>query len=72
MLWDVCQNTLQPVGFTLRFDSLYPTKFGFAFPCDAFGNVDMDAMPDAMRRSYLYARHARGEFSMPRVQPEFK
>ena len=39
-----------------------------AFPCDAAGHVDMDALSDTARENYLYARTVVGrEFSIPAV-----
>ena len=55
--------------FELRFRSLHRTGRGYAFPCDARGRVDMDALGDSERRSYLYARAIMGrELSFPAVQ----
>ena len=40
-----------------------------SFPCDAAGHVDMDALSERERTSYLYARAVIGrEFSRPRRQ----
>jgi hypothetical protein len=55
--------------FELRFQSLFDAGRGYAFPCDAAGHVDMDAMGERTRNSYLYARTVIGrEFCMPKVQ----
>ena len=55
--------------FELRFQSLFDAGRGYAFPCDATGHVDMDAMGERARNSYLYARTVIGrEFCMPKVQ----
>jgi hypothetical protein len=43
-------------GFELRFDDLFVAGRGFAFPCDAQGRVDLDALSDHARENYLYAR----------------
>ncbi len=56
-------------GFLLRFQSLFDGQRGYAFPCDAQGHVDMDALGETARNSYLYARAViGGEVSMPKVQ----
>jgi hypothetical protein len=58
--------------FELRFQSLFDAGRACAFPCDANGRVDMDALGKRALDSYLYARTVVGrEFSMPRVRPRF-
>jgi hypothetical protein len=58
----------QPVHCELRFQSLYDASRYVAFPCDAAGNVDMDALSDRARTNYLYARTVIGrEFAHPAV-----
>ena len=62
---------LQPDGhgYELRFQSLFDEGRAYAFPCDAAGRVDLDALSDRARQNYLYARTVVGrEFSMPAVQ----
>jgi len=55
--------------FELRFHSLYRPGRGYSFPCDAGGRVDLDALSDGERNSYLYARAIIGhELSLPAVQ----
>ena len=55
--------------YELRFRSLFDEGRAYAFPCDAAGHVDMDAMSDKARQNYFYARTVVGrEFSMPAVQ----
>jgi hypothetical protein len=57
-------------GFELRFQSLFNQGRGLAFPCDAKGQVDMDAMTDRARNNYLCARTLIGrEWATPRLQP---
>jgi hypothetical protein len=56
--------------FELRFEPLLDQGRGCAFPCDAAGHVDLDAMSDRLRNSYLYARTLIGcRFAAPAVQP---
>jgi hypothetical protein len=53
----------------LRFMSLFDRGRGYAFPCDAAGVVDMDALSDKGRDNYFYARTCIGrEFCRPAVQ----
>lgn len=56
-------------GYELRFQSLFDEGRAYAFPCDADGYVDMDALSDRARENYLYARAVIGrEFSVPAVR----
>jgi hypothetical protein len=56
--------------FELRFQSLFDEGRGLAFPCDASGRVDLDALSERARNNYLGARALIGrEFSMPRLLP---
>jgi hypothetical protein len=56
-------------GFELRFDDLHVAGRGFAFPCDAQGRVDLDALSDQARENYLYARALVGRATaMPVVK----
>jgi len=55
--------------FELCFDSLLVQGRNLAFPCDAGGHVDMDALSDSERQRYFYARTVVGrEFSKPAVK----
>ena len=57
-------------SYELSFRSLFEEGRGYAFPCDAEGHVDMDALTAAARSNYLYARAVVGrELSAPKVQP---
>jgi len=50
------------------FASTRSTGRGYTFPCDAGGRVDMDALSEDERDSYLYARAIIGhELSLPAV-----
>jgi hypothetical protein len=63
-------NDAQPGSFELRFDALSRAGRGFSFPCDARGNVDLDALDDTLRQCYLYARALIGrDFAMRIVRP---
>ena len=53
----------------LRFVSLFDAGRGYAFPCDATGHVDMDALSGRALQNYFYARKCIGrEFCHPVVQ----
>lgn len=55
-------------NYQLRFQSLFVSGRGFAFPCDPQGQVDMDQMSERARNNYLYARAMVGrELSAPQV-----
>ena len=57
-------------AYELRFQSLFDEGRAFAFPCDAQGRVDMDALSERARQNYLYARAVIGrEVHMPAVMP---
>ena len=66
-------DSLQSVavtGYELRFQSLFQEGRALAFPCDAAGHVDLDALSERARHNYLYARTVVGrEFATPAVQP---
>ncbi len=56
-------------GFELRFDPLVTTGLAaLAFPCDAKGQVDMNALSNRALCDYLFARALIGrEFGRPAV-----
>jgi hypothetical protein len=55
----------------LRFQSLFDEGRAYAFPCDAEGHVDLDALSERARNNYLYARAVIGiEVATPRVEPQ--
>lgn len=53
-------DTLSPgarcAAYELRFDSLLQPGRGYAFPCDAQGQVQLDALSERARANYLFAR----------------
>ncbi len=56
-------------SFELRFTSLFHPGRGFAFPCDADGLVDMDAMSERARSNYLFVRALMGrEYGAPMLR----
>lgn len=55
--------------FELRFCSLFREGRGMAFPCDAQGRVDLDALTPNALCNYLYARAVVGrEYALPVVR----
>jgi hypothetical protein len=63
-------TTQQPdtARFELRFESLFNPGRALAFPCDARGRVELDALSERSRQNYLYARAVVGrEFATPSV-----
>ncbi len=64
------RHTGPHLRFVLRFPSLFDEGRGFAFPCDARGDVDMNALSPRARHNYLAARNAVGrDFASPAVLP---
>jgi hypothetical protein len=58
-----------PTDYELRFDSLFVEGRGYAFPCDATGRVDIDALSARARHNYLFARSVIGrDVALPRVR----
>jgi hypothetical protein len=56
--------------YELRFQSLRNVGRAYAFPCDATGRVELDALSDRARENYLYARVVVGnELAWPDVLP---
>ena len=56
---DVTSTQPCPLGpCELRFQSLFDAGRSYAFPCDAAGRVDMDALSDKARENYLYCPRA--------------
>lgn len=64
-------HPIEMPGFVLRFASLFDDGRGFAFPCDAGGEVDVGALSPRARHSYLAARSAVGrDYGFPAVVAE--
>ena len=62
-------NQSRSSQFQLRFQSLFDSGRGFAFPCDPTGHVDLDHMSERARNNYFYARAMVGrELAMPEVE----
>lgn len=55
-------------SFQIRFAPLLRPGPGLAFPCDAQGRVNLDALSDRARENYLFARALVGrDYALPRV-----
>ena len=62
-------DTTPASSFQLRYRSLFDPGRGFAFPCDARGQVDLDALSERARINYLFARAMVGkELACPAVE----
>jgi hypothetical protein len=62
--------TVCSTGFEIRFQSLFQAGRAVSFPCDAQGHVDLDAMTERVRLTYLRARALVGrEYAAPAVLP---
>lgn len=65
---DATQTFEQPSHFEVWFESLFNAGRGLAFPCDAAGQVDVDALSARGRNNYFFARAMLGrEYATPRV-----
>ncbi len=65
----VTMSLTEAGAYELRFQSLFNEGRALAFPCDAQGHVDMDALSERARGNYLYARAVVGrEYATPAVQ----
>jgi hypothetical protein len=68
---EFAMETITSACYQLRFRSLFDEGRALAFPCDAKGHVDMDALSPRALRNYLYARTVVGrEFFLPAVLPQ--
>ena len=62
-------NSASNARYELCFEDLHVAGRSYAFPCDAQGRVDLDALSERARTNYLYARALIGRtMSMPAVQ----
>lgn len=63
-------NDSPQIRFELRFQSLFDSGRGYAFPCDPTGQVDLDGLSERARNNYLYARAMVGrELAVPAMRP---
>lgn len=65
------QSSCSTPGYELLFRSLFDEGRGYAFPCDATGHVDLDALSGSGRNNYMFARALVGrEFALPAVRTD--
>lgn len=63
-------SSLINVLFEIRFSYLFEAGRCLSFPCDAGGQVDIDALSERARMNYLFARALVGrDYSAPTVHP---
>jgi hypothetical protein len=61
--------SIRGVHYELRFQSLHRQGRGWAFPCNAQGEVDLDRLSERARNNYFFARALMGrEYAFPRVE----
>jgi hypothetical protein len=67
-LMPLCHLGCSSGPYELRFQSLFTQGRALAFPCDATGHVDLDALSERAMENYLYARTLVGrEYATPLV-----
>lgn len=63
-------TAIERSSFELRFQSLFNAGRGLAFPCNAHGDVDVQALSERAVQNYLFALTGIGrEYSVPSVVP---
>jgi hypothetical protein len=68
-MFDMSTSTMNEPRHELRFRPLLDAARVYAFPCDAKGKVDLDALSDRERNDYFYARALVGHaYRMPVVE----
>jgi hypothetical protein len=68
MMTSETMNLVESFGYELRFESLRREGLFLSFPCDASGNVILDALSESARHNYFYARTVVGrEYALPAV-----
>lgn len=70
MLLNPVADTNSETQYELRFTALLHSGRGFAFPCNASGQVALDSLSERALANYLYARAVVGrELDLPQVVP---
>ena len=54
--------------YELRFAGLHNPGYGYTFPCDAHGHVDLDSLGERAPVNYFYARTVIGREVHPPVR----
>jgi hypothetical protein len=63
-------NSSQAKRYEIRYQPLSKEGSALSFPCDEKGHVQMDALSERARNSYLYARAVVGrEYARPAILP---
>ena len=63
-------NNPTTTRFELRFQSLFDSGRGYAFPCDPTGQVDLVGLSERALNNYLYALAMVGrELAVPALRP---
>ena len=58
-------------AYELKYQSLFDAGRALCFPCDARGQVLLNALTERARANYLYARAVVGrEYAYPRMSPK--
>ncbi|NDZ11743.1 hypothetical protein C7T35_00125 [Variovorax sp. WS11] len=61
--------SIRGAHYELHFQSLHRQGRGWAFPCNAQGEVDLDRLSERARNNYFFARALMGrEYAFPRVE----
>jgi hypothetical protein len=61
--------TNESASYELRFQSLFHEGRGYAFDCDADGHVDVDALSDRARMTFLTVQSLIGlDYATPAVR----
>ena len=61
---------LSRAGYEIRYQPLSGRGRELSFPCDACGQVELDALSDRARNDYLFARAVVGrEYARPAILP---
>jgi hypothetical protein len=67
---DMVPSSCPQADFELRFASLFHPGRGVAVPCDAAGQVNLDALSERLRRAYFGARAMVGrDYAYPVIRP---
>jgi hypothetical protein len=62
-------TSIRAAHYELRFQSLHRQGRGWAFPCNAQGEVDLDHLGERARNNYFFARALMGrDYTFPSVQ----
>ena len=64
------QSSMSAAGYRIRYLPVSGRGPELSFPCDARGQVELDALSDRVRNNYLYARALVGrDYRAPAILP---